>query len=386
MTQYRFIEPLDVLFLRGNRLFGESSGGGSALMPPWPSVFAGALRSRMLTDAGVDPVAYGRGNAELSAPLAEVLGTPADPGRFAIVTTTLAQTDEAGEIEPIHALPADVQVYEGADGRAVPHSLEPVALPDGIAGSLSLARMPVLARDTREKPLSGYWLTAAGWRKYLHGQALDASDLVPQAELWKTEQRLGIALSSGRRSASDGQLYTADAISLSRERRVGFLVGVSGVTDGILPESGTLRLGGDARGAALRAVEAPPAGGPDWEAIERSGSFRLVLTTPGIFPGGWRLPGLDSDGCLRFHGASAWLVSATVLRRQTVSGWDLASKRPKAAVRAAPTGSVYWFEGLEGDVESLRKLSKTGLWSLQDDNNHPDRRAEGFNRLAIANA
>ena len=33
-----FIEPLDVLFLRGNQLFGEPGSYGEALMPPWPSV------------------------------------------------------------------------------------------------------------------------------------------------------------------------------------------------------------------------------------------------------------------------------------------------------------------------------------------------------------
>ena len=50
-----FIEPLDVLILRGNKLFADAGSHGEALMPPWPSVAAGALRSRMLIDAGIDP-------------------------------------------------------------------------------------------------------------------------------------------------------------------------------------------------------------------------------------------------------------------------------------------------------------------------------------------
>ena len=50
----RFIEPLDVLFLRGNQLFGEPGSYGEALMPPWPSVAAGALRTRILADDGFD--------------------------------------------------------------------------------------------------------------------------------------------------------------------------------------------------------------------------------------------------------------------------------------------------------------------------------------------
>ena len=49
----RFLEPLDVLFLRGNQLFGEAGSYGEALMPPWPSVAAGAIRSRILADSGI---------------------------------------------------------------------------------------------------------------------------------------------------------------------------------------------------------------------------------------------------------------------------------------------------------------------------------------------
>ena len=34
--EYRFIEPLDVLFLRGNQLFGDPGSYGECLVPPWP--------------------------------------------------------------------------------------------------------------------------------------------------------------------------------------------------------------------------------------------------------------------------------------------------------------------------------------------------------------
>jgi len=32
-----FLEPLDVLFLRGNKLFGDPGSFGESLVPPWPS-------------------------------------------------------------------------------------------------------------------------------------------------------------------------------------------------------------------------------------------------------------------------------------------------------------------------------------------------------------
>ncbi|MCG5547076.1 type III-B CRISPR module-associated Cmr3 family protein, partial [Halorhodospira sp. M38] len=114
--------------------------------------------------------------------------------------------------------------------------------------------------------------------------------------------------------------------------------------------------------------------------------LRVVLTTPGLFPGGWKLPGLDADGLWHYPGGRARLVAAAVPRGQVVSGWDLAQQRPKPAQRAAPAGAVYWLEGLEGGLDPLRKLAESGLWGLTPENEDPARRAEGFNRFAIANA
>ena len=47
-TRYYFIEPVGVLMLRGNRSFGADGEHGEALLPPWPSLFAGAFRSALL--------------------------------------------------------------------------------------------------------------------------------------------------------------------------------------------------------------------------------------------------------------------------------------------------------------------------------------------------
>lgn len=35
-TNTLLIEPLDVLILRGNKLFADAGSHGEALMPPWP--------------------------------------------------------------------------------------------------------------------------------------------------------------------------------------------------------------------------------------------------------------------------------------------------------------------------------------------------------------
>lgn len=66
-----------------------------------------------------------------------------------------------------------------------------------------------------------------------------------------------------------------------------------------------------------------------------------------------------------------------------MSGWDLANWQPKSAVRAAATGSVYWFGDYQGGADALRKLAAEGLWAIDG---YPDaqRKAEGFNNVLIA--
>ena len=384
-TTHRFIEPLDVLFLRGNKLFGDPGSHGESLVPPWPSVAAGALRSLMLAADGVDIAAFALGRLQHAT-----LGTPAAPGAFALTGFDLARRNPAGQVETLHALPADLLVTEAgntdtdtdtdtnANANASPQltRLQPQPPAPGLASSAPLALWPVLAQAERRKPVAGHWLTQAGWATYLKGQTPAASQLVPAKALWRLDARIGIGLDSATRSVADGQLFTAQAVAF--QPGVGFLASVRG---GEPPRTGVLRFGGDGRGAALTAVQhtAPQ---PDWEAISRAGRCRIVLTTPGLFAKGWLPPGVHGGQGLALQGISGQLVCAAVPRAEVISGWDLARRQPKAAERVAPTGSVYWIDRLAATPEQLRKLVGHGLWP--DDHQNAARQAEGFNRFTFA--
>lgn len=391
MTEYRFIEPLDVLYLRGNKLFGDSGSYGEALMPPWPSLAAGALRSRMLADHRVDLAAFAQARdrlPSLSDALHQCLGTPLKPGTFRVTLFTLACREESDRVAPCFPLPADVIVTAKTLDDAT--YLQPTALHSALASSYTLPRAPLLRTTEPAKPQTGLWLNSSGLKAYLKGEKLNKSDLLPSNELWRLDHRLGIALDGAQRTAAKGMLYTTQTVALNRcngsgrGRDVGFLVGVDGA-NGLTPINGLLRFGGDGRGAALQAVstkELLPS--PDWRRIEQERRFRLVLATPGLFAEGWRLPGLEANNGWRGPGdCIARLVAAAVHRADTISGWDLAQWQPKSAQRVAPAGSVYWFEDFQGKAEALGKLAAEGFWAMSD---YPDRsrRAEGFNNVLIA--
>lgn len=372
-----FIEPLDVLFLRGNKLFGDPGSYGESLVPPWPSVAAGALRSRILADDGVDLAAFAAGKVNHPT-----LGTPVAPGTFALTAFQLARRFADGRVEMLIAPPADLVIGEAESGLPTVRRLSPTPLADGLAASNVLQLLPVLAERERGKPASGYWLTEGGWTAYLAGQTPSSKDLVRSNALWAIDHRVGVGLDAEHGRAADHRLFSVQAVAMQKRENsgfdVGFLASASGAT---LPNGGLLRLGGDGRGAVLHPSTHTELTA-DHAALCSQRRCRIVLTAPGLFANGWRLPGCGADGRVNLHGVRGKLVCAAVPRSETISGWDLARHVPKPAQRVAPSGSVYWLDELDATPTDLGKLAAAGLWAAPCED--AARRAEGFNRFVLA--
>ncbi|MEJ5369570.1 MAG: type III-B CRISPR module-associated Cmr3 family protein [Bryobacteraceae bacterium] len=378
---YLFLEPVDVLFFRANKSFGDPGSYGESLVPPWPSVAAGALRSRILVDSGLDLARF----AHALDPHPE-LGTPYEPGTFRLCALQLALRRTDGAVEPLYPMPADLSAERDGE-RIVIRQSRPVALPAALRSSYPLPLHPVLPQPVRGKPLSGAWLTPVGWKKYLRGEAPQTGDIVFSSSLWKPDPRVGIGLDAWSRSVSEGRLFTAEAVAFRQlvhggNFDAGFFVAVDGATP---PQDGMVRLGADGRAAAVHFLKNFSLPEPDYEAIARAGACRLILATPGIFSRGWLPEGVkEQNGEFLFdlHGVRGRIAAAAVPRAAAVSGWDLAQEKPKAARRAAPAGSVWWLDRLEAAAGSLRTLVSSGLWPEPCPDAH--RRAEGFNRIWIA--
>ena len=393
MTTSLFIEPLDVLFLRGNKLFGDPGSYGESLIPPWPSVASGALRSALLAHRGHDLARYGCGGIADDLEL----GTPRSPGTFTLTSFHLARRFDDGRFERLYPLPADLSVNKANSGelevrRIVPFPARPTR--PSLLSSSATPSLAVLPEPRRGKPQAGLWLTQPQWEAHLRGGEITSSELVRTRDLWQIDERVGVGLDPDRRRAADGQLFTTQAVALrkvehgtargSDEKRpftVGFLAEVSG---GKVPDKLMLRLGGDGRAAlaTLAEADAPPI---DYDALEKAERCRLILTSPGLFAGGWKPTNVTGEGQeLRFElsGVRGRLACAAVPRAEVISGFDIAARQPKPAQRAAPTGSVYWLDELDATSDALRKLAGRGLWSDPAENDL--RRAEGFNRFTFA--
>ena len=368
---WHYIEPLDVLYLRGNKLFGDPGSYGESLVPPWPSAVAGAIRSSILARDGVDLPAF----ANSEAPH-DTLGTPKEPGDFMVRDFSLARQGD-GVLEAVYAPPADLVITKTDDDTLRVSRLQPEKPYQGIASSMPTASLPVLACSDRAKPETGLWLTQSAYEAYLRGETPDAGGLLRTVELWRMDERVGVGLDPARRRAEDGKLFSVQAVAFCEG--VGFLAATEG--DGLDTDT-LLRFGGDGRAARCRPVDAYHPPEPDLAAVAESGRARIVLTTPGIFSEGWRLPGMAEDGRFELGDVKGRVVAAAVNRAEVISGWDIAKRQPKDARRAAPAGSVYWIEDLKANEASLRKLVKHGLWPENDYDK--TRQVEGFNRFTFA--
>ena len=398
-TAYYYVRPTDSLFVRGNLAFGDSGEHGASLMPPPPSLFAGAFRSALLGHDAEQLTAFLTHGRCSNTALATCLGTPTAPGAFRIRWLSLA--GDAGGVaggtampnsapEAITPLPADLLML----GKEFA-TLQPRAVALGVASAGDLPLRATLVAAKQEKPTGGILLRGQGLTQHLQGAPADKVHGITNSQLFQRDPRLGIGLNTDAHTAEEGQIYTTEGFAFSPANAsaakadqlpftsTGFLVGIDGVV-GLMPIEGMLRLGGDGRSAHYRKVSFTEPTATKRPGV--NGRFRLLLQTPALFSQGWLPEGVtEQDGTYRLqgNGFSARLACAALGRREVVSGWDLYQWKPKPAQAAAPAGSVYWFDEFAGDADKLAAWVANGLWP--DDLNplQQMRRAEGYNRALL---
>lgn len=394
-----FVEPFDICIFRDNQLFGQLESNNSAtLMPPWPSVFAGAFRSEMLAiaeQASPGTIERFTKNEKLPGPIGDELGTPKDPGSFKLTWLSLAKLNppSTGKALPILPLPRDVQVGEeqGVKDDIETKGYYQTPFEDvssfGVYVSKAKGNNIVIGDPNKPRSKGGedFWFKQEGLNQYLQGK--DLKQFYHSTDLFQKQSRVGIGISPATRTTQEGKLFTSEAVKLNDN--YGFLVGITGTDSLWSKKAGTIRLGGDGRGAQYRQVETD-LDSYDQEKALISKKIKLVLLTP-TFPGKTNYLGfsynkdsnsfvlktgsdLDSNACPR-------LVAVSTGNAQTISGWDLARWAPKPAEKTMEPGSVFWFDNVSpAGLESLEDWVENSL-GLSD----PQRQAQGFNRAYLAN-
>jgi CRISPR-associated protein Cmr3 len=149
----------------------------------------------------------------------------------------------------------------------------------------------------------------------------------------------------------EGLLYSAEYLRL--KEGTGFFAEFRGTK--LLANSGMINLGGDRRPAYYQPAQAS---GLTLERIkqriEERRRFKLVLISPALFEHAWCPKWIDAQTLQGSRGKVRVKLTAAALRKSVgIGGFDLAKGFPKPVHRFVPAGSVYFFEILEGDIDTV---------------------------------
>lgn len=378
-THNILITPRDPLIARDGRPF---TAGNRMQSLDWfyPSVAAGSLRSLLGKQAGTD-----FSNPDVHDPLRQIRSR----GPFPVINGKLylpAPKDLAYDCKTnkVYASrPAALNLGEGTD------------LQDG---SLSELLPALLDNDDDFKPASSpaFWSVEklAEWLALPKGKrdwSFAGDDFLKAAE---RDTRFHVEINASSGAAAEGQLFTtvgldlsgleqflpiktnetqrAASVSQSTQLLVegtasnGYASGLQTVKQ-LHPLGGERRLaywesesGTSPRSAGLWSCPVAITTALQAESRKPLGQqlVRLMLASPGLFRTGWVPEWLAQDrtGIPPHTGGKKvrlQLVSACVDRWRPVSGWNLQTNQPKATQRVVPSGAVYFFNVLEGDVTAL---------------------------------
>lgn len=313
------IHPLDALFFRGGRPFGEGLRAESGL--PAPQVFSGLIRTLLLQGSGADFNAM-RAHRDMRAAFraagAEWVGEVQCRGPW------LAEC-KGGGIRPFIPTPADVRA--AVDGGFF--ALRPRARPVPGWSPPQEGMAPLWSGGRRATKTAPEFLNFAGLQRYLAGGALDAGHFNSGADLFEWEERTGVGIDPVHFASQEGRLYSVKNLRLRQN------VGFYGEVD--LPEGReSLLRRVTAWGGEQRQVAVEPVKPVDWPQAP-SPNQAVLLISPAFFPSRWR-PDRYGPNLLR---------GAAVRGPFAVSGWDLTRGGPKPARFGVGAGTVYFLEGEE---------------------------------------
>ena len=350
MTTGVVIEPLDVLLFRDGKPFSAGADHlARSVFPPFPSTFAGFIRSRLYLDAGK--------NWKRAQEMFGNLGGPHDYGDFRLRGAFLRMQGVDYVPTPGDCVRTKARTGAQLDGPLA--ILSPVAEwpVDGLKSNFPDPELRPLRPSVAGafEPVRGFVSIAELFRSSLLGET--PREIAAEEHFVQREPRMAIGMDRGRKVASDQLLYAVEFLRLKPE--VGFLAAFEGVQ-----WPGTIGL--DTFGGERRPVRwnkevswTSPASHEVAQRIADTRRLKLVLLTPAIFNEGWR-PGRRFAEILDDAGLKVRLIAAAVDRPAFVGGFDLAANKPKSIRAAVPAGSVYFYEIENGDP-----LSLMSTWNLQ---------------------
>jgi len=322
------IEALDTLIFQDGKPFDKSSDNwGSSLILPTPSTLYGALRTTYFSNY---PNELSKAN-EADDPTKDL-------------KINFISLEYQGNL--LFRLPQDCVEL---DDKVITLDLEENRLTNNLLKCIFSSKEDVDSLD------NGY-LKKSNFNRYLSGKNIGS--FKKEEDLITRESKIGIGLNRQTKTTQEGLLYRVEML---RYKDLKIVIDFEGLD---LPDSGLMKLGGEAKGATYQQIESL-----DIPKIEKISShiFKLYLLTPAIFDNGWYPSWIDKENDFigNFNGFKLKLIASATGKYQSIGGFDIKKREPKEMMKAVPMGSVYYFEILEGDRDKI--IEAFNLFLISDE-------------------
>lgn len=331
------LRPVDVWLFRDGRPFtaGEEHFANT-LFPPSPFTLQGAIRTKVLTEKGVNLVEFSRKKQP-----DQHVGFGDNFGELTLFGPLLAYCRN-GNWERLLPMPADVVWLKGSKRYAL---LTPLETPPKMLPELPLQFKTNLPNNLHplwtvtDEPFGEAkgWLRESAWQSYLDGKAPLEKQALKDDMLFTFEPRFGIAINRQRRTTETGLLYQVRFVRLKDEAAL--WLEVNGVN---LPSQGMLRIGGEGKAAHYTKLDSPLPPIPLPSEVPEH--FKVVLLTQAWFSDGWKPKDWRS---IFGEQVEVELVAVALPRPQLFGGFDVAQNKPKPIRAFVPAGAVYFFRAKE---------------------------------------
>ncbi len=325
------IDPLDTLFFRDGKPFtmGDETWA-DATFPPYPSVIYGALRSAYFSNH-INELKKAN---ELDDPTKELK----IKGIYYLIGKDI-----------YFFLPADCAKEKDSTTDPIQVSV----LSRVKNGNINGCRTDYILCNKDDKKVENIIDGLIGksmFEKYLALENPDQFSVKQLKNFIIPEPKIGIGRSTVTHSTKEGKLYCVD---MKRLKNLSLLVDFEGLD---FSDNGLIKLGGEGKASSYKKYDGDiNIDTPKFEQDENR--FKIVLTTPAIFKNGWLSEWIDKntlDG--NYGGLKLKLLTAAIGKPVNIGGFDMKKRIPKCMYRAVPSGSVYYFKLVEGDMEKVVSL------------------------------
>jgi len=349
------IKPLETFLFRNAKPFDTGDNLAESVFPPFPSTIYGAIRTAVISQKNQ----YNSFIQKEDNPINKEIGSKDNLGNFAISNLYLIQKSifQDNQLFPV---PRDF-VMKSKDNpneynKFKLYSLQKVENSNFETQSICSDLIFYKASEQKMSHIEGGWINNI--EKYLKGD-IENLTYTKSNQIFKIEEKIGIALDYEKGTAKDQMLFNQRRLRLKNDFALS--IKINNLTS-IEPE-GILTLGQDRKIFSYSVQEDVNIVSDSTvdlikEKIQQTKKFKLVFTTSVLFKEGLLPKNILPDSWIWENDDSKLQIKIRSIfsgRPIAVGGWDIQHHRPKPLRKTIPSGSVFYCELIEGNVENLFK-------------------------------